>query len=298
MKRILLLLLFAVFLPAFSGSAFGQTGGFSAPAGSTAAIATCSMIGGITYYNTVSTLICDSNITTDGSGHLTVAGLVVTSDGVHPGSLVLPCQTTLPALAANAVTLLGCPGATNTAWSLQMPTAIPTTNHLFSCVVTGTNCALTDSGSTVASLTTFPITIVSGVSGAVPCFTSTTVESAGTLLATNALVVGGGAGACPATGNGDFTYATHTLTGGASGLVDFHAVTPNGFQIPYGTFPASGSNGTIGQDSSTAGLYFVNGSGRWHVAVVGGSGASSTDCTATNKVLTGLFQTSSAVHAA
>lgn len=47
--------------------------------------------------------------------------------------------------------------------------------------------------------TAFPVTVTGGVSGAVPCFTSTTTESAGTLLAANTLMLGGGAGACPST---------------------------------------------------------------------------------------------------
>jgi hypothetical protein len=89
------------------------------------------------------------------------------------------------------------------------------------------------------------------VSGAVPCFTSTTVESVGTLLATNALVVGGGSGACPATGNGDFTYATHTLTAAAAGLVDLSAeTTATGFKVPVGAGFTSSANGVVNYDST------------------------------------------------
>lgn len=113
---------------------------------------TCSTPDALIYWLTSTTGACDSGITTNTSGQLSATGgFVSASDGVHPGSLFLPCQTTLPSLSPNGVTLLGCPGATNTNWSLQMPTAIPTTTDLFSCVVTGTNCLLTDSGMSVSS---------------------------------------------------------------------------------------------------------------------------------------------------
>jgi hypothetical protein len=47
----------------------------------------------------------------------------------------------------------------------------------------------------------FPVTVTGGVSGGIPCFTSTTTEAASTLLQLNSPVVGGGAGACPTTQN-------------------------------------------------------------------------------------------------
>jgi hypothetical protein len=66
------------------------------------------------------------------------------------------------------------------------------------------------------STSAFPVTVTGGVSGAIPCFTSTTVESAGALLTSDVVVLGGGAGACPdnslITDNG--MTATYTGTGG------------------------------------------------------------------------------------
>ena len=68
---------------------------------------------------------------------------------------------------------------------------------------------------------TYPITIVSGVSGGIPYFSSTTAESASGILNSNILVKGGGAGAAPTnsliTDNG--TTATYTGTGGYSAPV-------------------------------------------------------------------------------
>ena len=80
----------------------------------------------------------------------------------------------------------------------------------------------------------FPVTVSGTVnSGGIPCFTSTTNEASSAALAANALIVGGGAGVCPSTGNGDFTYATHTFTAGASGLFDLSAESgANAFKVP------------------------------------------------------------------
>lgn len=62
----------------------------------------------------------------------------------------------------------------------------------------------------------FPITVTGGVSGGVPYFSSTTVESASPILNTNILIKGGGAGNPPTnslhTDNG--TTSTYTGTGG------------------------------------------------------------------------------------
>jgi hypothetical protein len=84
--------------------------------------------------------------------------------------------------------------------------------------VTGDSNIITNSASTGAVTLT-----IAGTSGGIPYFASTSSWRTSALLATNALVVGGGAGAAPATGNGDFTYATHTLTGGASALLTLAA---------------------------------------------------------------------------
>lgn len=85
----------------------------------------------------------------------------------------------------------------------------------------------------LASGSAFPITITGGVSGAVPCFTSTTVESAGTLLAANGLVLGGGAGVCPT------TSANFGVSGG---------------QLNIGAVGTSGVLGLLGTTSGTATL--------------------------------------------
>lgn len=135
----------------------------------------------------------------------------------------------------------------------------------------------------------YPVTVTGGVSGAVPCFTSTTVESAGTLLATNALVAGGGAGACPSTGSGDFTYVTHTLAGSAAAIFDMHLAGKQAFLIPVNAGrPAADVNGQIGVDTSAGNSFWYSsaGGGTFYPAAAGSSGNSSTVCT--NQVISGI----------
>ena len=94
----------------------------------------------------------------------------------------------------------------------------------------------------------FPVTVSGTVtSGGIPYFSTTTNEATSALLASNAIVQGGGAGGAPTTGNGDFTVdaTAHTFKSGASGLVDFSAITgANGLLLPAG---AAGTmlNGTV-----------------------------------------------------
>lgn len=138
----------------------------------------------------------------------------------------------------------------------------------------------------------YPQTVSGMTSGGVLYGSSATQVSSSALLAANALVVGGGAGAAPATGSGDFTYASHTLTGGAAGLLDLSAMTGLGaLRIPKNASPVGGS--------SEGGLsIFDNGGGnpalQWdsglgapgarNVALAGISTNYSTTCT--NQVVT------------
>lgn len=55
------------------------------------------------------------------------------------------------------------------------------------------------SGSSSAPV--YPVTVTGGVSGGIPCFTSTTTEAASALLTAGQDVIGGGAGMCPTTGS-------------------------------------------------------------------------------------------------
>jgi hypothetical protein len=92
---------------------------------------------------------CDSGITTantftcsDSAGGAFGSNLSTTADGVHPSGFQLAGNTTLSTLTVNTVTIFGPPSATPTAWSLQVPTAIPATGSILACVTTSTNCLL------------------------------------------------------------------------------------------------------------------------------------------------------------
>jgi hypothetical protein len=101
-----------------------------------------------------------------------------------------------------------------------------------STTVNGQTCTLGSTCSITSGLA-LPATI-SGttVSGGIPYESNTTTLSSSALLCTNCLMTGGGAGGAPATGNGDFTYATHTLAGGASAIFDVHLLSASAFFLP------------------------------------------------------------------
>jgi len=100
--------------------------------------------GGTTTLQTPSataTMDSSGNVSTPGSVAATL-GFSSAADGTHPGILKFAGNTTLPSLSANTVSIIGFPAATNTAWSLQLPTAIPTTGQFLKTTVTGTNALL------------------------------------------------------------------------------------------------------------------------------------------------------------
>src|SRR6266446_2978855 len=59
--------------------------------------------------------------------------------------------------------------------------------------------------------------LASGTSGGIPAYTGSTTMTSSGVLATNSLVLGGGAAAVPAT-DSDWTIASHVLKGNLSGL--------------------------------------------------------------------------------
>jgi hypothetical protein len=85
-------------------------------------------------------------------GIVTATSLTTPGDGTHPGIISFAGNTTLPTLPANTFSIIGSPSATQTSWSLQGATAIPTTGHLLDCTVTSTNCLLHDSGVVTANV--------------------------------------------------------------------------------------------------------------------------------------------------
>ena len=226
----------------------------------------------VTNTTTITTSPCDHGITTANTMTCTdTAGLAIpkvstTSDGTHPSVISLGGNTTLPSLTANTVSILGPPSASPTAWSLQVPTAIPATTDLLSVTVSGTNALLTDSAipDTAAGLLAactgcapkaspvltgtvtmpFPVTLSGTVnSGGIPCFNSTTNEQTSVALTVNVLPKGGGAGACPTnsltTDNG--TTSTYTGTGGTQSP----AFTSTGTTAGFADFPQGSTSAAV-----------------------------------------------------
>jgi hypothetical protein len=128
-----------------------------------------------------------------------------------------------------------------------------------STTVNGQTCTLGSTCSITSGLA-LPATI-SGttVSGGIPYESNTTTLSSSALLCTNCLMAGGGAGGAPATGNGDFTYATHTLAGGASAIFNLSALTASNISFPSGLALTSPALTTPSLGVATATSLLVSG---------------------------------------
>lgn len=186
------------------------------------------------------------------------------SDGVHPSYFTMIGNTTQPTVPANTVGFMGPVSASFTGYSCQFPVTAPSGTFLqcatpSSGISTGTWVApfitsLTTTGTSGAASvvsgvlnipqytgggsSAFPITVTGGVSGGIPYFSSTTVESASPILNTNILTKGGGTGNPPTNSlwTDDGTTATYTGTGGTKSPVFTATGTTAGFvDYPQGT---------------------------------------------------------------
>ena len=205
-----------------------------------------------------------------GSLAVTVSGINGTAFAGTTGHLVSFGAANIPAdsnvVAAN-VTTQTSNGASNQVctYTGANKVCVPgvVTNAMLqnaSTTVNSQTCTLGSTCTITAGLA-FPAT-VSGTttSGGIPYFSNTTTLTSSGLLCTNCLVAGAGAGGAPATGNGDFTYATHTLTGGASGLVDFSAITSSsGFKVPIHSANTAGAAGVVDYDSTAGSTHMFTG---------------------------------------
>jgi hypothetical protein len=151
-------------------------------------------------------------------------------------------------------------GTGSTAWNSLAYAAVGTVTSVAQSFTGG---IVSVGGSPVTSSGTLALT-VAGTSGGVPYFSSGTTWASSAALASNALVVGGGAGSAPATittGTGVVT-ALGVTTNAASGIVvkDANAnITTNATFNGFTSVAASGT--TITLTAASTPVYSITGSG-------------------------------------
>ena len=232
----------------FSGRSgiYGQGGGGGAATGLTFGVTT-------------------QTITTPGA---TASGLCIVSTGSGPYQWSAGACSGSAATAFSALT-----GSTNTTAAMV--------------IGSGASLAVTGTGTNAATGFSMPATLTGTVtSGGMPYFSSTTALTSSGVLGLNALIVGGGAGGSPGTGSGDFTYATHTLTMGAAGLLNLSAGVATGFTLPAGAGFAPTVDGQIATNTTNHTLVY-GGNGTALVSAVAATGTN-TATTCTNQVITAI----------
>jgi hypothetical protein len=129
---------------------------------------------------------------------------------------------------------------------------------------------------------------IAGTSGGIPYFNSSSSWASSAALTNHAIVTGGGAGAAPTIGNGDFTIdsTAHTLKAGAAGLVDLSAEASGGLRIPNVAFGSIGTPaaGSLVWNNSNGNPLFSNGAALIWVAWAGPAGSGSTTCSSGNQL--------------
>ena len=197
---------------------------------------------------------------TPSGGTLTVSGITQVT-----GSLKLPGSssgvvTIQPAAAAGTYTLTLPITDGNTSEFLQTDGSGALTWAAAAGGGTVTSVGFTGGIISVATGTTTPAFTVAGTSGGIPYFSSGTTWATSAALAASALVVGGGAGAAPATvttGTGILT-ALAANVGSAGAPVTFNGAlgTPSSGTVTNLTGTASiNINGTVGATTPAAGRF-------------------------------------------
>ena len=214
------------------------------------------LIGNGTGY-TLAALTAGSNITiTNGSGSISIAGNAGTVTSVAALTLATSgtdLSSTVATGTSTPVITLNVPTASATNRGALSSSDWTTFNNKGSGTVTSVG--FTGGIITVATATSTPAFTVAGTSGGIPYFSSGSTWATSAALAANALVVGGGAGAAPATvttGTGVVTaLGVNTGSSGAfatQGGAIISATTINdsagtGYTIGYRQMPQNSQTG-------------------------------------------------------
>ena len=161
--------------------------------------------GGTGVNNGASTITLGGNLTTSGAFNTTLTATATTSVTLPTSGTLISSVTAL----SGAVT--GTPSASNYLRG----------DGTWAAAGTVTSVSFTGGIVSVATATTTPALTVAGTSGGIPYFSSGTTWASSAALAANAIVIGGGAGAAPATtatATGVLTAIGNTLNS-STGLV-------------------------------------------------------------------------------
>jgi len=229
------------------------------------------VLGGVTYKVQMAQLDIGSVTSVDGSGGttgltltggpittsgtLTLGGtLAVANGGTGSTTAALARAALLPSYGGNALKRLTVnAGATDVEWVADGGGTVTSVAQSF------TGGLISVGGSPITGAGTLALT-VAGTSGGIPYFSSGTAWASSAALAANALVVGGGAGAAPATvttGTGVVT-ALGVNTGSAGSVVLFDGAmgTPSSGTVTNLTGTASiNINGTVGATTPSTGAF-------------------------------------------
>lgn len=245
----------------------------------------------LTLPNTSGTLV--SNASAPLSISSTTGAISITGAAGQILAGATPAFTATPTLGVNATTTGtlglangGATGATvtvqnngaTTAYNFNLPTTVGTAGYLLTSqaggssamtwtspttTVNGQSCTLGSSCTVTAAASSipFPATVSGTVtSGGIPYFSSTTAMASSALLAQYQLVVGGGAGAAPATLGATGSAGQHLQSGGAAAnpswtTATFPATTTAGTILASGTTNTvtATATPTLGVQSTTAG---------------------------------------------
>lgn len=195
--------------------------------------------------------------------------LSIAKGGTGQTTATAAINALLPSQTGNSGRFLTTNG-TNTSWAVISATG------------TVTSVSWTGGIVSIANPTTTPAFTIAGTSGGIPYFSSGTSWTSSAVLASNALMVGGGAGGAPST----VTTGTGVVTALGVAIGSAGSVVTNGGAL------GTPSSGTVTNLTGTASIN-INGT----VGATTANSGSFTSITATSKGLAGVFATNAGLTA-